>query len=437
MMILAHGIGGRSDLPAPLWLAAYGGAIAVAVSFFVLLLFWEEQRLSGAAAGRAVPYWVQRVVDARLTRSLLRTAGMVMFGVALAAAWLGTDEPAVNPAPTWLYVWLWVGLVPLSVLFGPVWRLLSPLRTIAAAISRLGVPARELPASVGYWPAAASLLGFVWIELVYRSAATPDTVAIFITGYAAVHVTLGVVYGQRWFGYGDGFEVYSTLLGHLSPIGRRDDGRIVVRSPLDSLATLPQAPGIVAVICLLIGSTGFDGVSRGSLWKGLVAEYGRSTAGYLLLGTAGLLACIGIVLACYLVAIRTSRKYTSVPGPHLATRFVHSLVPIALGYTIAHYFSFAVFQGQAGYLLAADPFGLGWHLVGATRPAIDYSLVSTQTIGLVQVGAIVGGHITGVVAAHDRAVATYPTEQQTNGQLGLLVVMIAFTIAGITLVVGA
>ncbi len=86
---------------------------------------------------------------------------------------------------------------------------------------------------------------------------------------------------------------------------------------------------------LLIGSTGFDGVSRGSLWKGLVAEYGRSTAGYLLLGTAGLLACIGIVLACYLVAIRTSRKYTSVPGPDLATRFVHSMVPIALGYTIA------------------------------------------------------------------------------------------------------
>ena len=113
------------------------------------------------------------------------------------------------------------------------------------------------------------------------------------------------------------------------------------------------------------------------------------------------------------------------------------MVPIALGYTIAHYFSFAVFQGQAGYLLAADPFGLGWHLVGATRPAIDYSLVSTQTIGLVQVGAIVGGHITGVVAAHDRAVATYPTEQQTNGQVGLLLVMIAFTIAGITLVVGA
>ena len=36
-------------------------------------------------------------------------------------------------------------------------------------------------------------------------------------------------------GRGDGFEVYSTLVGRLSPFGRRTDGRLVVRNPLENL----------------------------------------------------------------------------------------------------------------------------------------------------------------------------------------------------------
>ncbi|MGH3647717.1 MAG: hypothetical protein ACRDTM_11165 [Micromonosporaceae bacterium] len=435
MTFLAHGIGGRSDLPVPLWLAAYGAALAVAMSFLMLLVFWKDPRLTGAAAGQPLPGWLQSTGDAPATRIALRTLGLALLAITLATAWFGTDTLANNPAPTWLYVWFWVGLVPASVLFGPVWRLLNPLRTIAAAISRLGVPTRELPVSVGYWPAVASLLIFVWIELVYRSAATPATVAWFVTAYALVHVTAGVVYGQRWFDRGDGFEVYSTLLGHLSPLGRRDDGRLALRNPLDSLDTVVPSPGLVTVVCVLLGSTGFDGLTRGLLWKDLVATYGTSTAGYLLLGTAGLLVSVAFVLVSYTAAVRSSRslapEYQDLPG-----RFTHSLVPIVFGYTVAHYFSFALYEGQGGLLLATDPFGRGWDLLGLAGQQIDYTVVSPQVVALIQVGAIVLGHILGVIAAHDRAVATYPPAKRTEGQYGLVLIMIAYTIGGITLVVG-
>lgn len=77
-------------------------------------------------------------------------------------------------------------------------------------------------------------------------------------------------------------------------------------------------------------------------------------------------------------------------------RFIPSLVPIAVGYTIAHYFSLFVFQGQAGYFLATDPFGTGADLLGTKDWAINYLLVSTAAIALVQVGAIVFGHVAGV-----------------------------------------
>ena len=278
MTPLAHGIGGRSDLPGPLWMAAYGGAIAILISFFALVVFWTKPSLGDPDAGRPMPVALQRLIDGPAARVGLRIVGLLLAAVVLLVAWLGPPNSANNPAPTWFYVWFWVGLVPASVLFGPVWRQLNPLRTIAAVL-RSTVFARirpaELPARVGYWPAAAGLLVFVWLELVYDRADRPLTVAVFLTAYGTIHVTAGVVYGSRWFDKGDGFEVYSSLLAHLAPIGRRPDGRLAFRNPLDGLAQLLPAPGLVATIAVLLGSTAFDGLTRTRIWINLTFDADR------------------------------------------------------------------------------------------------------------------------------------------------------------------
>ncbi|HET8681364.1 MAG TPA: hypothetical protein VFM54_05770 [Micromonosporaceae bacterium] len=435
---LAHGIGGRSDLPVPLWLAVYGGAVAVLVSFFALLVFWTQPKLRGERAGWPVPVGVQRVVDAAGSRGALRVVGLVLATAVMFTAWAGPDDPTRNPAPTWFYVWFWVGLAALSVLFGPVWRVVNPLRTITAAVLAAGggrLARRELPEGMGYWPAVASLLVFVWLELVYDRASEPRTVALFLTGYALVHVAAGLVYGERWFDRGDGFEVYSTLFGHLSPLGRREDGRVVLRNPLDGLAALQPAPGLVATVSVVLGSTAFDGLTRVRFWKDFTAYLDRPL--YLLIGTAGLVVAIQFVLGTYTAATMVMRRYAPADAEAgIDIRFVHSLVPIAVGYTVAHYFSFAIFQGQAGYLLATDPLGRGWDLLGAAGRGIDYTLVMPKTIALVQVIAIVVGHVVGVVAAHDRAVGTFERRDQQGGQYPLLGVMVGYTMGGIALLVG-
>jgi hypothetical protein len=139
---------------------------------------------------------------------------------------------------------------------------------------------------------------------------------------------------------------------------------------------------------------------------------------------------IQLVLGTYTMATILARRYAPAgTAAGIQARFVHSLVPIAFGYTVAHYFSFAVFQGQAGYLLATDPLGRGWDLLGTVGRSIDYTLVTTRTIALVQVAAIVTGHIIGVVAAHDRAVATDPRPCQRR-QLGRAAVPVARTDPG-------
>jgi hypothetical protein len=113
------------------------------------------------------------------------------------------------------------------------------------------------------------------------------------------------------------------------------------------------------VVCTLLGSTAFDGLSRTRWWTDLTLDL--APAASTLAGTAGLLACVGIVAVTYTAATRAARQYRRARpdddvDDRLERQFVHSLVPILIGYTIAHYFSLLLFQGQMGYILGADPF---------------------------------------------------------------------------------
>ena len=440
-VILAHGLGGRSDLPVPLWMAIYGAAAAVLVSFFALGAFWRSPRFE-----RDEPVWpverpLQAVIDHPVTRAVLRLLGLLSFAATILVLAFGDGTSARNPGPTWFYVWFWVGLVPVSLLLGPVWRALNPLRTIAAGLARVaGMEdeyTRPYPSALGLWPAAASLGAFIWLELVYPRSDDPTLILIFIGLYSLVHIAGGLRYGQRWFARADGFEAYSTLLGRLSFFGRQN-GRIVVRNPFRGLANIDPIPGTVAFVSIVLGSTAFDGLTRTQWWQAL--SEGQADTGYLLLGTAGLVGCVAFVMATFTAGTTLDERVlpedARAGSPSLQGRFVHSLIPIAVGYTIAHYFSLLVFQGQAGLILASDPLSSGWDLFGTAGWSINYLLVSTRAIALVQVAAIVAGHIAGVVAAHDRAVAIFSGKDKQRAQYPLLGIMVLYTCGGIFLLVG-
>jgi hypothetical protein len=407
-MILAHGLGGRSDLPVPLWLALYAAAAAVVVSFFALTLLWKEPKLRGADAGRALPLAVQRFADSAFLRVALRVLGVVLFAGFLGMAWAGPTSSAENPAPAWFYVWFWVGLVPLSLVFGPIWRRLNPLRTIASLIP---LRHREFPERWGYLPAIVGLLAFLWLELVFPHSDSPRAIALFGTVYAVIHIAFGALFGPRWFDRGDAFEVYARLIAGLSPAGRRADGRLVLRNPLDGLLTVSPAPWLTALVLVVLGSTAFDGLTRLPFWTSLDAG--------VLGGTAGLAACIALTYGAYAGAISLTRPYLR-RGFDPYPAFAPSLIPIMVGYTVAHYFSFAVFSGQQGF--------------GRT---IDYTVVSTGVIALVQIAGIVAGHVLAVTSAHDRSVGVLRANYVKVGQYPMLALMIGYTALGIALVSGS
>lgn len=216
MIVLAHGIGTRADLPVPFRLALIGAVVAVIASFAALSLLWRRSRFAGDAAGRPLPAGLACLLDAPATRWTARVLVLSATVLVTAVGFFGPAETNFNLAPWVLYITFWVGLVPASLLLGPVWRAVNPARMLYAGWTRaLGLdPSRgflTLPEGVGRWPAALVLLAFAWLELVSPSRDDPRMVATFISTYLGLQLLLALTFGTRWFAAGDGFEVYSTL----------------------------------------------------------------------------------------------------------------------------------------------------------------------------------------------------------------------------------
>ncbi|WLQ47420.1 hypothetical protein P8A21_07850 [Streptomyces poriferorum] len=426
MSVLAHGIGAQHDLPLSPFYAFAGAFAALFVSFLALGLLWSASRFRGDRAGRPLPVAVQRAADARSTRIAVRALGLAAALLVVLYLVLGPADPDRNPAPGAVYVLLWVGLVPASLLFGPVWQLLNPLRTLhllgCRVLRRDPAAGRPLPPRVGMWPAAAGLLAFTWLELVAPDPASPTALLLFLGLFSAAQFTGAALYGARWFGRADAFEVYSGLLARLSPLGRRPaDRRLVLRSPFNGLDATPQLPGLVATVCVMLGSTAYDGFSDAPSWITTVqtSALGRTTT-----ATLGLLGAVALVAALYALCAGATRLLSGQLA-HPLTAFAHSLVPIALGYLVAHYFTLFVTEGPRTVMVA----------LGADNPAPPEPPLGPGGVATLQVLAIVLGHVLGVVAAHDRSVRLFPPGRAVAGQLPLLVLMVAYTIGGLALLI--
>ena len=171
-MIVAHGIGQVRDLPVPGWLFLWGASVVLIVSFVALGALWRSPLLEQRERGRPLPPWLQRLVLGPELRIILGLVGFALLFLVFAAALLGEDSPTTNIAPTFVYVVFWLGLVPVVVLLGDVWRWLNPWRAAADAVAYVAArvappwrPPLEYPERLGVWPAATLLLAWTTLEL--------------------------------------------------------------------------------------------------------------------------------------------------------------------------------------------------------------------------------------------------------------------------------
>jgi hypothetical protein len=448
----AHALVGRKDLPVPAWLFAWGASLVLIISFALLSVAWTSARLQ-TEDWRAMPRWFSGAVLNAGTQIVCGLSGVGLFVLVLYAGFRGIEDPTQNFSIIFVFYTFWLGMVLLSVLFGDVFRAFNPWRAIGRVISggfRLvageSAPTPfKYPNALGRWPAVLGVLLFVWLELIAGGGAapTPHKVAVATVIYTVISFACMGLFGvEEWIARGEAFNAYFGMFSRLGPFEVRD-GRVGRRKFLTGAPQWAAIPGAAALVLTSIAVTSFDGAQEGVLSGAIRWTFERSSDigfslpdSFRIANTIWLLITLGVVSGLYWLGVQGMHTVRgSPPVKALGRSFAHSLIPIALAYLVAHYFSAFLYQEQAQFTyILSDPLGHGSDLFGTAGGGINYGIVSSNTVWYVQVAALVVGHVVALTLAHDRAIAVYDNiRHASRSQYFMLAVMVGFTCFGLFL----
>jgi hypothetical protein len=451
----AHGFGQRYDLPIPLAYYLIGTAAAVAVSFLIVGLFAQDRGRPHRPIDidlLATP--IGRVLASPQLVFALKLVTLAGFIITIVAGLRGDQNPYRNIAPTLVWTIWWIGLAYLSALVGNLWAVINPWRTMFEAVETLyrGVSGRpELslrlpyPSALGVWPAFVLLLTFAWIELIYPNPSLPRLIAWLAIGYSILTFTgIFLFGGRRWLERGEVFALVFGTFARFAPLELRTGAQPALRlRPFGAglLEAGAVSSSMMAFVLLLLSSVLFDGALGTPEWG--VLE--RAMSAYLpgpgdlkptAVRTAGL---IGFWLLLFGAYVGSAALMSMASGGHvapllMARHFALTLVPIAIGYHIAHYLTFLLVQGQYIIPLISDPLGFGWNLFGTAGYRVDIAVVGARFAWYGAVIAILLGHIAAVYLAHRKAFEIVDTRVAAlRSQVPLAALMVVYTFVSLSI----
>jgi hypothetical protein len=447
---LAHGTGERYDLPLPLGYYVVGSALVVAVSFLVTAVFVYRE----PSAGRYLHLDLLHLRDGRgsllrVLEGLLQIVGVLVLVATIAAGLFGNQHPARNLAPTLVWVAWWVGLGLFIALVADIWPPLNPWNTLACW-ARWGA-SRALcayPKRLAEWPAVCTLLAFVWIELVTPYASSPRALASLALAYTLATLAAMRIYGREvWLANGEAFTLLFGLLGRFAPLAllptsdaaivRNGSRTLILRPPgAGLLGAEVRSNAVVAFLLLMLAAVLFDGLLGTAFWRAIEKWLPGDDEG-IIAATSGLAGIWLLFLAAYLgacaaMSVMTDRHTSVSIQSHC---YALSLVPIAIGYAIAHNFSYLLVQSQTLAALASDPLGVGWNLFGTAGFEPNVGLVDARATWRIAVAAIVIGHVVSMVIAHVIALRIEPTRHSAFRRLvPLTLLMVAYTAVSLSII---
>ncbi len=411
--VAAHTLNPTYASRLPLAVYLIGAATTVALSFvFVIVRDVRAAPPALDAPGSLPPAWL---------RLGLRAIGLIGWAWIVAQGIAGGSSDG-DVATLFLWVYGWVGLAIVCAIIGPAWHFLDPFSTLhdlaAAVLRRLGVrgwaPA-DYPVRLGHWPATAGFAFFVWLELVVQAG--PATLFVVLVGYSAFTVAMMAQFGRdEWRSQGETFTVWFRLLGRLAWFRLVDeDGRVARRTFGSGLLEPGWSASDVTLVALGVSSIIFDGLSQTQAFFDLFGAPGVAVR------TVILFAFLGLVVLLAFGVSRTVGMGAIGAG----------LLPIALGYLIAHYLTYLLIDGQRILIAISDPFQKGWDLFGTAFHTPTGAWLPPGLIWTIQLAAVVGGHMLGAWGGHVVAVADAPpgmgVQALRRRQVPLALVMVSLT----------
>lgn len=449
----AHGFGQRYELPLPLSLYLFGAGTVVALSFVVFGLFVRRESASRTYTQiDLLDNVIGRIIAHSAVVWWLRLAVLSLFVVTILAGLIGDPNPYRNIAPTLVWIIWWVGLAYAQAFLGDLWSLINPWRTAFDAAdwlyrclggqSESERRRRPYPQALGVWPACVLLLAFCWIELIYPHAAVPAHIGWLAIAYSTLVWAGMLVFGRdACLQHGEVFSLVFRTFARFAPTEGRD-GRLLLRLPgAGLLDDRPVSTSMMAFVLLLLATVLYDGLIGTGEWAELEAALrsrlpASAETSSMVIKTLGLLLFWALFLGAYLgICTTMSRVASGRPAPlEIARSFALTLVPIAIGYHVAHYSVFLLVQGQYIIPLLSDPFGYGWNLVGTADYRVNIAVVGARLAWYAAVAAIVTGHVIAVYLAHVRALGVFePHRVALATQMPLTALMVLYTFIGLSI----
>jgi hypothetical protein len=398
----AHSLQGRYESPLTLSVYLIGAGVAVGLSFAFVLLRDRPSLIAPVGEPRPAPAGL---------RFGLKAIGLIAWVWIVIQAVLGGGGDA-DVASLFLWVYGWVGVALISAFLGPIWVWLDPFTSLhdlgAAGLRLVGIrgwAVARYPERLGAWPAVIGFVFFVWLELVFVQASAGQTLGIVMIAYTVVTLVAMAQFGRdAWNAQGETFSVWFGTLNRLAR-WRLDPAdpsqQHVQRQPLGAgLIGVPWPRAIVVLVAIATASIIFDGVSQTQLYFDLFGAPAVPEA------TVILLAFIGLVVGAVLMVTRLAGL------PALGA----GLLPIALGYLIAHYLTFLIGDGQRIVIAISDPFQQGWDIFGTAFYQPGLGWLPPSVLWTVQIVAVVGGHMVGAWAGHQAALQADPDAAVDAGE---------------------
>lgn len=425
-------------LPTDVYIMA--GALCVAVTVLLLAV------LPGAAMARLFrPIALIRLHLPTLPLVTSLTSTVVLLGL----IWIGLTgprDPLTNLLPLTFWTLWWVGFVSVQGLLGNLWRFVNPWTGIVALIRRLVdmPPVLRFPTALGHSVAILTFLGFGVFLLADPAPADPTRLARIAGLYWAVTCLGILLFGPRWLYRAEGFSVLLHNYAALGVMGRKGSKLALGLSGWQVMARRSAPPiGLAVFMILMLGSGSFDGLNETFWWLGLLGinplEFpGRSAV--ITQNVAGLLIANVLLIAAYGLAVRLGQMLAPSTLTFMQSfrMFAPTILPIALGYHVAHYLTSFLVDGQYALVAFSDPMSRGADLLGLGTFYVSTGFFnapdSVRTIWLTQAGAVVAGHVLAVVLAHAIAVRQYRSNRfAALSQAPLALFMILYTLFGLWL----
>jgi hypothetical protein len=465
----AHSFGLVYSLPLPFHLYAWGAAAALVCSFLVAAFVISHSQ----AHDEARP-WTKDVSNSKLLvfarrwcilrqLQLLSVAALLLC---IATGLFGNKSPYGNFNMTFFWIVVMLGFSYLSALFGNLYAAINPFMLLCQLLDKtigLDRPRLRYDSRLAYWPALLLYFIFIWIELFAGNS--PYFLSIMLLCYTLLSfIGVGLVGSQAWFRYCDFFSVFFRLLALMSPVNYLPAERvgqtrrvsiIELRRPFSGL--LEQSAehvSLLVFILFMLSSTAFDGLHETIIWKRFFwldfyhgfLQYYTSQNPFLAFAAMSdlyrywqgawliLLPFIYLVILFAVIGLSKVLMRSTLSVKAQALKIAYPLLPIALVYHIAHYYTLLETQGIKIISLASDPFGWGQNWFGTAKWLQRTFIPDVSVTWHVQLGLIVVGHVISVYLVHKVVLDHNNTNNVARlnlSQLPMLFLMIGFTASGL------